>query len=259
MRRALIYAILLFTSSNILAGIRTPLTSWELGGFIGSSYYIGELNRAHFMPLHPSFGPRFRFNYDDRLSLKFGATYGKFGGNDALSSNSFNRDRNYNFNSQIYEGAILGEFNFLPFSTVDKKSALSTPFLFLGVAYANHNPTTILNGSSVSAQDLYIEDVKYAKNIFSIPFGIGFKTSMNRVSFEFSWGIRKTYTDYLDDVSTNYGQNTRSSNLNNSNNYTQYDDLNNVKRGDQYTKDWYIFSGLSILWSLTKEELCRKF
>ena len=82
---------------------------------------------------------------------------------------------------------------------------------------------------------------------------------MNRVSFEFSWGIRKTYTDYLDDVSTNYGQNTRSSNLNNSNNYTQYDDLNNVKRGDQYTKDWYIFSGLSILWSLTKEELCRKF
>ena len=80
------------------------------------------------MPLHPSFGPRFRFNYDDRLSLKFDATYGKFGGDDALSSNSFNRDRNYNFNSQIYEAAILGEFNFLPFSTVDKKSALSTLF-----------------------------------------------------------------------------------------------------------------------------------
>jgi len=259
MQRILLYIILSSICSNTLAGLRTPNTTWELGGFVGSSYYLGELNTNHFLPANLAFGPRLRYNYDERISLKTSFSQGKIQGNDAFSKNSFKLDRNFNFSSIINELAFTGEFNFLPYSPIYKKSAISTPFLFLGLAYAHHNPKTNLDGDIISSQDLNIEDEKYSKSIFSIPFGIGLKMASNQFSFELTWGIRKTYSDYLDDVSTNYKDNSSIPRPDNIVNYTQYETLDNVKRGDQYTKDWYIFSGLSIMWSLTKEEICRDF
>ena len=259
MQKTLVNTLLFFLSLNTLAGFRTPNTTLETGVFIGSSYYLGELNPNHFIAPSFAFGPKVRYNYDERISLRTAFTHGLIKGNDASSTNSFKQDRNFSFSSRMYEIALIGEFNFLPYTPVDKNSAISTPFLFLGFAIANHNPKTTLYGKIVDAKDLNMEGAKYAKNIFSIPIGVGLKMAANRLSFELTWGIRKTYSDYLDDVSKNYKEKPRSSSSNNSINYTQYASLGNVKRGDQFTKDWYVFSGLSIMWSLSKEEICRDF
>ena len=243
-----------------LSGLtQTPYSSWELGVYAGESYYLGEINQTHFQPINFSFGPRLRYNYDQRISLKGLLTIGEISGDDASSNNSFKRDRNFAFTSQLIEGALVGEFNFYPYSVLDGKSRLSTPFIFVGMGYTKHNPKAILNGILLSTQSLQTEGIAYKKNILSVPMGIGYKMRTNRFGFELSWGIRKTNSDYLDDVSTNFidFSNSNSTGQSSIANTTQYDNVANVKRGDRYNKDWYVFTGLTIFVNLTPEEVCR--
>jgi len=251
---------ILFLITYTLTGFcETPYSSWELGIYGGESYYLGELNKTHFQPFNFSFGPRLRYNHDQRIGLKGLLTIGEISGDDAISNNSFNRDRNFAFTSQIIEGALVGEFNFLPYSALDNKSRLATPFLFLGIGYTKHNPKAQLNGILLSTQGLQTEGVTFKKNIISVPIGVGYKMRTNRFGFEFTWGIRKTHSDYLDDVSTNFidAQNSNTGSQTNISNTTQYENVANVKRGDQYNKDWYVFTGLTIFVNLTPEEVCR--
>lgn len=250
-----IIGFLVFTLTGMS---QTPYSSWELGIYGGESYYLGELNQTHFQPYNLSFGPRLRYNFDQRIGLKGMLTIGEIGANDANSNNSFNRDRNFEFTSQLIEGAIVGEFNFLPYSALDSKSRLTTPFLFLGVGFTKHNPKAQLNGILLSTHGLQTEGVNFNKNILSIPMGVGYKIMTNRFGFEFTWGIRKTNSDYLDDVSTNFIDPSNSLGQTNITNTTQYEDVANIKRGDQYNKDWYVFTGLTIFVNLTPEEVCRK-
>lgn len=258
--KSIIFHIILCTFSfNVFC--QTPYTTWDLGVFGGESYYLGELNQTHFQPYNLAFGPQLRYNYDQRISLRGGVTIAEISGDDGLSSNSFQQARNFSFSSQIIEGALIGEYNFFPYSAIDAKAKTATPFFFLGLGYTYHNPKANFNGILISTQGLQTEGVSYKKNILSIPMGVGYKLRLNRFSFELSWGIRKTYSDYLDDVSTNFLGNTSTISGSTASiaNTTQYDNVDNVKRGDQYNKDWYVFTGLTIFVNLTKENICRTF
>lgn len=259
MKKALLHIFILFTLLNVTA--QTPYTSWELGVFGGSSYYLGELNEQHFLPFNYAIGPRLRYNYDQRMGLRGGVTFGNISGDDSNSNNSFNQERNFSFTSRIIEAALIWEMNFLPYSAIDDKAFLATPFFFLGMGYANHNPKASFNGILINTQSLQTEGNSYSKHILSLPMGVGLKMRLNRFGFELSWGIRKTYSDYLDDVSTNFlpVADANSASQASIANTTQYDNVDNVKRGDQYTKDWYVFTGLSIYVNLTKKEVCRTF
>ncbi len=259
MRSLKINIILLTITLNSYC--KTPYTFWELGFFSGDSYYLGDLNKTHFKQFNLGFGSRIRYNYDERIGLKGCITIANLSGNDALSNNSFQQDRNVTFSSQLIEGAIIGEFNFFSYSALDPKAKTTTPFFFIGLGYTYHNPKTSFNGIQMSTQNLQTEGVSYKKNILSIPMGVGYKFRANSISFELTWGIRKTYTDYLDDVSTNFLSNSSAVSVSKSSitNTTQYDNVDNVKRGDQYNKDWYVFTGLTIFINLTPKTICRRF
>ena len=237
---------------------QTPYSTWELGFYGGESYYLGEVNQIHFLPFNLSFGPRLRYNYDQRIGIEGLLTFAEISGNDAASSNSFKRGRNFSFESKLIEAAFVGEFNFMPYSVLDRKASLRTPFLFLGLGYTWHNPKTRINGDLVSTKNLQIEGLSYKGNILSIPFGVGYKNRANKVGFEFIWGIRKTSSDFLDDVSTNFASISTTDNQTEGLNSTQYENTSNIKRGDKYNKDWYVFTGLTIFINLTPEEVCRK-
>ena len=259
MKNTLVHIILLLYTS-ITSLCQTPYSSWELGIFGGGSYYLGEISQTHFIPIELSFGPRLRYNYDQRIGIKGSLNIGQISANDANSNNSFQIDRNFSFTSQLIEGALIGEFNFFPYSALDSKSKLSTPFIFLGIGYVKHNPKSQLNGVLLSTNSLQTEGVNFKTNIFSVPIGVGYKLRVNRFGFEFSWGIRKTNSDYLDDVSTNFldASNSYSSSQANLSNTTQYENIGNIKRGDRYNNDWYVFTGLTIFVNLTPNEVCRK-
>ncbi|MDG1518191.1 MAG: DUF6089 family protein [Flavobacteriales bacterium] len=257
--KGLFFHIFFFISISILQA-QTPTSSWELGAFGGDSYYLGETNQKHIFPLNLAFGPFLRYNYDERLSLKAALTIGKIEGNDASSRNSFNKDRNFSFTSQIIEGSIIGEFNFFSFSALDPNSYLATPYFFIGAAFTNHNPKANFNGIPISTANLQTEGKAFSKNIFVIPLGVGIKTRFNNWGVGLNWGIRKTFTDYMDDISTNYipEASTTSESQASIANTTQYSNVDHIKRGDRYNKDWYVFTGLTIFVNLTPEEVCRK-
>lgn len=258
--KPLVLHILLLSCIQSAFG-QTPYSSWEMGAFGGESYYLGELNQQHFTTFNPAFGPFIRYNYDQRLSVRTGLTIGTLSGDDEKSNNSFNNARNFSFVNQIIEASVIGEFNFFSFSALDAKSYVVTPYFFLGLAYANHNPKAEFNGIQISTVGLASEGNQYKRHLFTLPMGMGIKWRLNRFGLGIQWGIRKTYTDYLDDVSTNFlaqGNSTSSSQVQIANT-TAFDNVDNKKRGDDNNTDWYVFTGVSLFVNLTPKQVCRTF
>ena len=67
------------------------------------------------------------------------------------------------------------------------------------------NPKTVYNGQKISLQPLQTEGVKYSRFAIVIPFGIGARLKLGpNMNLAIEGGYRKTFTDYLDDVSTTY-------------------------------------------------------
>lgn len=217
-----------FLTYNSGNGFTVPVVpSHEFGVFAGIAYYIGELNRGgHFNPhfLHPAAGLIYRYNLNGRYSLKFAGIYGRISGDDAMSSNIFEQERNLNFVSPLIEGSGEIEFNYFHFNPTDNKSYV-TPYVFTGIAGFWYNPSD-KDGNQISPGD--IEGVKPSRIQPSIPFGTGIKAKFSqRILLSLEWGLRKTFTDYIDDVSTRY--------IN-----------SNMQRGNSKNKDWYSFAGLSL-------------
>jgi hypothetical protein len=89
--------------------------------------------------------------------------------------------------------------------------------------------------------------------------GGGFKIAVNKTfNIILEYGIRKTFTDYLDDVSTTYTGNltewTTKLNLQmaDRNLNGQQDKL--VQRGNSKYNDWYTFTGITLSFKLLSEK-----
>jgi hypothetical protein len=236
-KKNILYIIILISVAGVA---QTPTTSNEIGLTVGDSYYLGELNQTHFIPFNLAGGLFYRYNYDDRISLKTSFHYVPIEGSDNNSSGSFESIRNQNFSSTIYELSVTAELNFLNFTHLDPKSSLYTPYAFLGFGYFYHDPKTQSEG------------VNYKKYQASIPMGVGWKYRTGKVILGFEWGIRKTYTDYLDDVSGYFtGQQVTSKD-------GSTGSISNFQRGNIYNKDWFIYSGLSLAINITSKVVCRQ-
>ncbi|MDP1614924.1 MAG: DUF6089 family protein, partial [Methylococcales bacterium] len=85
---------------------------------------------------------------------------------------------------------------------------------------------------------------------FSIPFGIGAKYSFNkRLCFSAEWGLRKSFTDYLDDVSQTYyldGSQINPANPEEVLSDPTFQHQAMQERGNSTTNDWYNFTGISL-------------
>jgi len=81
----------------------------------------------------------------------------------------------------------------------------------------------------------------YNQYSFAIPFGFGFKYSLtDKFGLTFEWGMRKTFTDYIDDISTTYADDP-SVIADPTQTHSAY-----MQRGDDQTMDWYNYTGVTI-------------
>ena len=91
---------------------------------------------------------------------------------------------------------------------------------------------------------------QYSLTSFSMPFGIGFKYSISaRFGISFEWGMRKTITDYLDDVSTTYyldGDQIDPGNTAEVMSDPTFEHKPYQERGNPKTNDWYNFTGITL-------------
>jgi hypothetical protein len=187
----------------------------EIGVSIGGAHYFGDLNtaakvnRAKF-----AFGVFFRKQFGNYIAVRVGGQFAQLGYADKYySDNEFQRRRNLSFNSNVWELALQGDFNFFKFvpGSYDQRF---TPYVTIGASIFSYDPYAYLGGQKYFLRPLgtegqgsaaYPDRKPYSSMAFAIPFGVGVKYSLNeRINVGFEVLHRFTNTDYLDDVSTTY-------------------------------------------------------
>lgn len=252
----------------LLAGILFPLCThaqWNVNLFGGFSNYIGDLQSSPYTTsqANGAFGAGLQYDLTGHFSLLSNLTYGRISAADGYSKQADLRARNLNFES------VIGEWNFLlEYNLLDLRDHRLTPYVFAGAALFHFNPyaydsagkKVYLRPLSTEGEGLpeYPGRKPYALTQLSIPWGGGIKFRVSdRVVVAYEINMRKTFTDYLDDVSTTYVDEAtllrergpeavemayRGGELKNG---APYPPAGTIRGGPKY-KDWYYTSGLRV-------------
>src|SRR6266496_585083 len=242
----------------------------HVGVFGGLSAYNGDLTDKVFPKkvTNGAIGVTVNYELMEQLMIRAGYTYTVVGGADRFSTNDSLIARNLAFETKINEFSLVGEYYF--FNLNDQKFS---PYVFAGLAIFHFNPYAFdgstqkifLQPLSTEGEGLsqYPDRKPYSLTQLALPFGGGIKyafTDNLRLGLEL--GMRKLFTDYLDDVSTTYADPSdllaakgqlavdmsyRGDELAGGNqNYP----AKGAQRGGATHKDWYYFMGLHLTYRL---------
>ncbi|QJX48730.1 outer membrane beta-barrel protein [Hymenobacter taeanensis] len=224
-----------------------------------------------------------------RISVRAGLTYGRVVGSDNQASStdpneSYRHHRNFTFRNDLLELSAVGILDLIPNHYAFMQRPNFVPYLFGGVAVFHHNPKGLVEGGTIPAsleegsyvalQPLRTEGQQqpYNRTQFALPFGAGLRYRINKqldANLELGW--RKTFTDYLDDVSGNY---TSVTNLksdaaryfghdvtrldNDPNRFPNFNAPGSA-RGNRDHQDWYIITGITLNYILPTNVEGSKF
>ena len=171
--------------------------------------------------------------------------------------------RNLSFQSNVLEWNLLGEYTFL-----DITQKKFSPFVFAGIAVFHYDPYAYdtlgrqlyLHPLSTEGEGLlqYPDQKPYNLTQFAIPFGAGIKFRVSEnIVLAYEVGFRKTFTDYLDDVSNRYVDQTILQNAKGSDAVEMAYRGNELKGGAPYPpdgtkrgspqyKDMYYYTGIRV-------------
>lgn len=239
--------------------------NFHLDFFAGTSNYRGDLqnNGFPFNQAHFAGGAGLSYDLNEHFSLRTGLTLGRVSANDKYGKN---KARNLNFTSNITEGNLELQY----FITPLLQHSL-TPYVFAGIAVFHFDPYTYdTTGKKYYLKPLSTEGEGFLPGVknynltqMAIPYGAGVKLNLSEdINVGLEVGFRKLFTDYLDDVSTTYVDESlllanrgatavelayRGNELKNGNqNYPAA----GAKRGSPKGKDMYYFTGLTMSFRL---------
>lgn len=263
--------IFLFLLFPYVASAQSRLNLTLNGGF---SNYSGDLQEKRFTldQSNFSFGAGLSYELMPKLLLRGELQYGKLSADDKKSSRQALRDRNLNFKSPLIEGAFLLDYSFFDLQL----NRNFTPYVFAGIAMYRFNPYThdtlgnkyFLRNLHTEGQGLalYPDKKEYKLVQFAIPFGGGFRFRINDNTYlGYEIGIRKLFTDYIDDVSTTYADQAallaangskavelayRGGELKSDQPYPP----GGAIRGSAKFKDWYYFSTIKLSIGILNED-----
>jgi hypothetical protein len=211
-RLYLLPAFLFILSINKTLAQFSDVQEGQFGITLGAAHYFGDLNnRAAVNRPKLAVGGFFRKQFGNYTGLRISAHYAQLGYSDIYSKNEFQQRRNLSFNSNVWEIALQGDFNFFKFIPGDPNYAF-TPYVTLGVGIFSYDPYAFYQGEKIflrqlntEGQTFYQDRKAYGTMALCFPIGFGFKYSINRnLNFSFEVAHRFTRTDYLDDVSQTY-------------------------------------------------------
>lgn len=242
----------------------------ELGLHVGQMYYIGEINP--YIPFNESnnaFGLMYRLNKHSRMSYRLNYTYGSLSGYDAKSNFAQNVNRNLSFQTSIHELSAGIELHFKMFQMGNKRYPETFYFILEGGIF-RMNPKTNYGGQILALRELGTEGQLGRKryNLYQlcIPIGIGYKFNIGTFgTFNIDIAIRKTFTDYIDDVgSANYASqedfyNHTDPDLSYALSNQSLDGSATERRGNPATKDWYVYAGATLAFKLGSGNICWDF
>jgi len=260
--RSILLFLFLCGSLSSFAQTKSKEKSKELSLSVGTAYYIGEINPSkHFGNKEKlALGIALRNNISKRWSIRTGLNYGNIEAFDSESKDAWQQNRNLNFRNRFFEGSVIAELNFFNYQ-INSKHNIS-PYLFLGAAVYRMNPEGMYNGywhplqpAGTEGQGMAGKDPLYKTTGFTMPMGAGLKCNIKGLlGFSLEWGMRKTYSDYFDDISGTYVNPTMlaaargqlATNL--ADQSLLPENVNNalMQRGDPGRKDLYFFCMASL-------------
>jgi hypothetical protein len=226
---------LIFACLFILSVSATAQYNWEFGLDLGGANYLGDIGGKElsgrdytFLDMHLSqtniaFGAYGRYKFNKRLAVHANLTYFKIEDFDSESTNPARVARNLNFRNRMLELGLRGELTIFYDNDVGGKGYYNPSYklyLFGGISGFRSNPQgQILYDPNNEFADVWYdlrpmrtEDTgngqyeEYGYYGVAIPAGMGMYFTFDkkwRIGWELSW--RTTFTDYLDDISTVYG------------------------------------------------------
>ncbi len=185
----------------------------DYGVTVGGAHYFGDINtRAELERPKPAFGLFFRKQFDNYVGVRLSVHYAQLGYSDTYSTNSYQQSRNLSFNTNIWEIAAMGHFNFFKFLP-GSPGYTFTPYITLGIGAFSYDPYAYIADKKEYLRPLGTEGQtigykgrkQYGTIAMCVPFGVGVKYNVTPdVNVSFEIGHRYTFTDYLDDVSTTF-------------------------------------------------------
>lgn len=233
----------------------------NLNLFAGAAFYEGDMQSNFFTFTQPglALGGGLSYQLSDRIFIRGGITFAKVEADDKKNPKVY--FRNLNFKTAIQEFHLAGEYYL--FNMEDIKFS---PYFFAGIAVYHFNPYTkdtagtqyYLQPLSTEGQGFYQDRKPYSLTQFAIPFGGGIKYALSdNIKIGLEVGMRKLFTDYLDDLSKTYVDPNlllanrgpkavelafRGGEINKNEPYP----VVLTKRGEPKNMDWYYFTGLTL-------------
>lgn len=272
MKKAFLLVVLGFACFSIKAQRSTFLSRSEIGIHIGQMYYLGDINPLkQFYKSNLAGGLMYRFNLQNRLSLRFNITTGSVEAYDKDSNKPLLVNRNLDFQSRIHEIAGGIEFYHSPFQ-IGNKRYFGTFYFLTQVGLFYMNPTTQYNGEKIELNEVGTEGQgstlnskkRYNNLQLCLPIGVGGKITLGKIAtFNIDIAIRKIFTDYLDDVASDdyvdpislaAANGSTAAALSN----RSLDGSRFGKRGNSTTKDWYVYCGGMVTIKLGRGKGCPR-
>lgn len=240
--RLLIYIVVLGFSvsswgqfaSNFNSSRNWSMNKHELFFALGATQFLGDLGGLNqvgsqksiidldWPATRPGIGVGYRFRFHPMWATSTQLYFGLLNGDDANTDEIIRRSRNLSFRSPIVELSQRIECILFANERVGARYKIrglkgSRPkadvfYVFSGISGFYFNPQTKINGGWTNLRPLRTEGQglpggadEYGKFNFAIPLGVGFKLGIGnfwRIGMELSYN--KTFTDYIDDVSTDY-------------------------------------------------------
>ena len=208
-------------SSQVIKYKRSTL---ELKVGVGGTSFFGDLGGSHgagkqgfldfdIQSMRGNSSVGLKFNLTNKLSLRTDFCYGEVMGSDAFSGEPGRFKRNLSFRSDIYEFSVTPEIVLVNLSRFGRnKLGTSEIYGFLGYGTFWFNPQSQLDGQWHDLQPLGTEGQGidpnkdfYSLQAWVIPFGFGYRKNVTRsIYLGLELSMRKTSTDYIDDVSGTY-------------------------------------------------------
>lgn len=207
---------------------------FEAGILLGLLNYQGDLVQETgplFKEGNLGYGITGVYAYNYRLAFRTNLLFGKLTGDDYNYAER--RKRGFKFQTPVTEVSVtahyepLGEKRYLSVNGFNK---FPSPYVFGGFGLAFTNPKTDFSryeGGSLGKRIDEDQNANYFKTRFTIPFGLGLKMDIGEYWYiGVEVGMRYAFTDYLDGVS----------------------------RSGLDNKDWYSFSGITLIHRLKGTE-----
>lgn len=184
----------------------------EFGITAGVAHYFGDLNnRSRINRPKMDIGGFIRKQFGNYTSVRLSGHFAKLGYSDIYSKNEYQQRRNLSFNTNIFEMALQGDFNFFKFIPTDPAHSF-TPYATVGIGFFTYDPYAYYHNQKVYLRPLHTEGEtfykgrkEYGSMALCFPLGFGVKYAINdRLNLSFEIAHRFTTTDYIDDVSTTY-------------------------------------------------------